>query len=286
MKSIVVCVFVKDDLIQLQIDNLLNLEKINEYNIIFYQDNIINSPKYDSLKYKIKMENVKNIINKNIHKFNSATFKRSNTNMHPYGICKLSLDYAFEDNDFCIFMEDDVFLAKNALSWFNYFYNNNMLSWDTYKFVTGESIYFNTHSININLSQDKINEIKNLVRSENYQKYYYEINNFLTSSIFATTKTIWNTNIRELRGSMNGECVLNDEIQKNNWKSIFPLLPFAKDIGMLHDDGWSVAWHTKQGISEIKNTYLMADEFDTPIDFIKMTENINTSSFNHSNNIL
>jgi len=281
MKSIVIAVFVKDDLIQKQIDNILEVTNINEYNVIFYQDTPEGSPnkKYHTQYYKDKFENVKNIIEKNICKFNNATFKRTNTNLQPYGVCKISLDFAFENNDFCIFMEDDVFLSKNALSWFNYIYDNNLLAWEKYKFVTGESIYYDTQSMELFPSEDKLIEIKNNIEENKYQKYYYEINNFLSSSIFATTKAIWNTEIRNLRGSINGEGVLNDAIQKNNWKSIYPVVPFAKDIGMLHDDGWSVAWHTKKGVREIKNVYLLADSFETVNNYEKIPDNFDLSLF-------
>jgi hypothetical protein len=266
MKSIVIAVFVKDDLIERQINNLLVLENIDEYNVIFYQDSIYKSPKYDTKKYLHKLINVKHIILKNLHRFKNAEYKASPVNIMPFGLCKLSLDYAFNERkqDFCIFLEDDVFLSKNALHWFNYVYNNKLLSWDTYKFTTGESIYYDTHSMEINPPHGEICNIIQCIRENNYQKYYYEINNFLTSSIFATTNSIWNTEIRNLRGMVNGECELNDAIAINNWKSIFPVVPFAKDIGMTHDDGWSVAWNTKAGVREIKNVYIMADEFDTP----------------------
>ena len=47
-KCIVIAVFVKDDLIQKQLDNLLKLENLDEFKIIFVQDDIINSPKYNT----------------------------------------------------------------------------------------------------------------------------------------------------------------------------------------------------------------------------------------------
>lgn len=275
MKAIVVAVFVKDDLTQRQIDNLLNLENIDNYHVYFYQDHTINSPKYNTPHYSTKLENVKSIITNNLSKFKSATFNRSGTNLHPYGICKASLDYAFGQNEFCIFLEDDVFLAKNALKWFDYIYENKLLSWNTYKFCTGESIFFDTHDMNKNPTCEEIDNIKQYVKENEYNKYFYEINHFLTSSIFATTKQIWNTQIRTVRGSMNGECALNDLINKHKWKSIFPLVPFARDIGMTHDDGWSVAWNTKAGVREIKNVYLMADEFEIPNSFELLPNNIN-----------
>jgi len=266
MKAIVVAVFVKEDLAQKQIDNLLNLKNIDDYNVYFYQDHTDNSPKYDDYSYRIKLENVKSIITSNLSKFKSASFNRSSTNLHPYGLCKESLDYAFGQNDFCIFLEDDVFLAKNALKWFDYIYESKLISWDYYKFCTGEAFLFDTHDMNKNPADEEVDKIKQTIKENEYHKYFYEIDHFLTSSIFATTKEIWNE-VRTVRGSLNGECALNDTIKMNRWKSIFPLIPFAKDIGMTHDDGWSVAWHTKAGVSEIKNVYLMADEFETPNSF-------------------
>jgi len=272
-KYIVIAIFIKDDMIQKQIDNILQLENLDEYNIIFVQDNTKNSPKYDSENYKKKYENVTNVIKSNLSKFKNAELYKLDNNYHPYGSCQRGLDYGFSKGDFCIFMEDDVFLAKNALKWFNYIYNNNLLKWDKYKFVTGESIYYDTHSIEVNPPEETLKQIKEEIKENKYQQYYYEINNFLTSSIFATTKEIWNTDIRNIRGSMNGECSLNDAIQMNNWKSIFPVVPFAKDIGMTHNDGWSVAWHGKDGVQEIKNVYLLADEFETPDDYVILPDN-------------
>jgi len=263
MKSIVVAVFIKDDFIQRQIDNLLALDGLSEYKVIFVQDNPRNSPKYDSEHYREKHDNVRNIVNSNLGRFPSAELYQLDSNFHPYGTCQRGLDFAFKDADYCIFIEDDVFLAKNALVWFNYFYNNGLLKWDSYKFVSGESIYYDTQNIEKTPSGEQLERIKDQITANRYQQYYYEISHFLTSSIFATTREIWNTEIREMRGSINGECVLNDAIRDNNWKSIFPVVPFAKDIGMIHDDGWSVAWHGKDGVLEIKNVYLLADEFET-----------------------
>ena len=77
---------------------------------------------------------------------------------------------------------------------------------------------------------------------------------------------------------MNGEGVLNDAIRKNKWKCIFPVVPFAKDIGMLHEHGWSVAWHGEGGVREIKNVYLLADEFETPSSYFVLPENYEGAS--------
>jgi hypothetical protein len=273
MKAIVVAVFVKEDLAQRQIDNLLNLENIDDYNVYFYQDHTENSPKYDDSNYRTKIDNVKSIITSNLSKFKSASFYRSSTNLHPYGLCKESLDHAFLKNDFCIFLEDDVLLAKNALKWFGYVYESKLISWDNYKFCTGEGILFDTHDMNKNPTSEELDEIKQTIKNNEYHKYFYEIDHFLTSSIFATTKEIWKE-VRTVRGSRCGEEILNDVIKRNQWKSIFPLIPFAKDIGMTHDDGWSVAWLTKEGVKEVKNVYLMADEFETPNSFELVPDDI------------
>jgi hypothetical protein len=89
---------------------------------------------------------------------------------------------------------------------------------------------------------------------------------------------VWNTEIRETRGLPRGPEQLNALISKNHWKSVFPVLPHAKDIGMLHDAGWSVAHHGKSGVKEIKNTYLMADDFDMQSTYDLLPENIKISN--------
>lgn len=278
MKSIVVSVFVKDDLIQSQIDNLLRLEKLDEYNLIFCQDNTINSQKYDSAFYSQKLDNVKTTIELNLHRFRNAKFFRNDTNIRPPGMCKKSIDTAFMYSDYVIFMEDDIFLAKNALYWFTYFYDNNFLTWDKYKFITGESVFYDSKIEKIP-SDEKLAIIKANINKNSYQQYFIEFDHFLTSSIFATTKSIWDTEIRETRGMVNGANLLNELINKNKWKTIFPVVPFAKDIGMLHVDGYSVAYHGKAGVREFKNTYLLADEFPTPAEFIKKPHTIQYSTF-------
>jgi hypothetical protein len=52
MKALVVAVFIKDDLIQTQINNILELEDLSNYQVIFVQDNIKNSLKYNNANYK------------------------------------------------------------------------------------------------------------------------------------------------------------------------------------------------------------------------------------------
>ena len=272
MRSIVVAIFIKDDFIQRQIDNLLALDGLGEYKVVFVQDNPRNSPKYGSEHYREKHDNVRNIVNSNLGRFPSAELYQLDSNSHPFGTCQRGLDFAFRDASYCIFLEDDVFLAKNALAWFNYFYDNGFLKWDKYKFITGESLYYDTQKMDVSPSEQQLGHIKAEIEDNGYQQYYYEISHFLTSSIFATTREIWNTDIRDMRGSINGECVLNDAIKENNWKSIFPVVPFAKDVGMMHDDGWSVAWHGKEGVRETKNVYLLADEFKTPEGYVMLPE--------------
>ena len=250
------------------------MEGIQEYGVIFYQDNIKGSPKFKTEKYIKKNKNIKDIINKNLYRFKFAEFKQSECNVHPYGICKKSLDYAFnkKKGDFCIFLEDDVFLDKNSLYWFNYFYDNNYFK-DNIKFVTGESLYFNSPNNNPP-SKEKLNNIKKKIFEKELCKYYMILKgSHLTSSIFSTTKEIWNKNTTMYRGQINGETVLNKEIKKNNWEVIFPIVPRAKDIGMLHEDGWSVSWHGKEKVPN-KNVFLTSESFETVKEYIEIPRDL------------
>lgn len=45
---------------------------------------------------------------------------------------------------------------------------------------------------------------------------------------------------------------------------------FSKRHG--YDDGWSVAWHGREGVRETKNVYLLADEFKTPEGYVMLPE--------------
>ena len=118
--------------------------------------------------------------------------------------------------------------------------------------VTGESIYFNSKKYTPP-TKEEINLIKQKTKDKELNKYYMIFEGkFHTSSIFSTTKDIWNKDLTMFKGQKNGANLLNKIIQKNNWGVIFPIVPRAKDIGMLHEDGWSVSWHGKEKIKEIK----------------------------------
>ena len=53
---------------------------------------------------------------------------------------------------------------------------------------------------------------------------------------------------------------------------------------MLHDDGWSVAWNTKEGVREIKNVYLLADSFETVNNYEIIHDNFDLSLFRQNIN--
>ena len=58
MRTIVIAIFIKDDFIQRQIDNILALDGLGDYRVVFVQDNPRNSPKYDSEHHRKKRDNV------------------------------------------------------------------------------------------------------------------------------------------------------------------------------------------------------------------------------------
>ena len=51
--------------------------------------------------------------------------------------------------------------------------------------------------MDVNPPEETLKKIKQGIKENKYQQYYYEINHFLTSSIFATTRDIWNTDKKD-----------------------------------------------------------------------------------------
>ena len=54
---------------------------------------------------------------------------------------------------------------------------------------------------------------------------------------------------------------------------IFPIVPRAKDVGMLHDYGVSVTTHTKDGVQALTNPYVLAEDViaERPIRYLRLT---------------
>lgn len=263
--AIVISVFVKDDLINNQIKNLAELDNIDNYHVIFVQDSLLFSPKYSIKKHEQHYNSVFNKIKMSINKFKSCECIQLTRNYGPPGTCQAGMDYAFNTLGFqyAISIEDDVILSKNSLLFTELFISKFNLGLEhQYQFLGYESMNYK-YSADKTYEVDFIDRLKLEIRTkksyENIKTIYH-----VPSSIFLTSKCVWNTQVRYYRGKTNGPKKLIDYLKSStNYKIAVPEVPYAKDIGMLHENGWSRAWKPIDKIPT-KNNYFLADEFDSP----------------------
>ena len=255
--TIVVQLFLKQDMIESVFNNLLELKDIENYNIVFYQDNIKNSSMFfdDNEKNNSKFTYIQDFIQTNIYKLKNAIYFCNDKNEGVYETLRKLMLYSSNETDFIIFCEDDVILSNECITFFQFFYDNNMISSDLYPFICGESIFFN----NENVSDNQKNEIVNEINLHNRYQSYYETD-FVHSSCFATTKLVWDT-FSHIRCSINGDICLNKHVKEHNIKIVNPFIPLCIDKGMLHSDGYSCVIHGRENISELKNHFITIYDF-------------------------
>ena len=183
-------------------------------------------------------------------------------------------------------MEDDVIPSNNFLNFFEFFIDNNILSFENKQlFLAAESIFFDS-----NIKQPNTEHIQlcnTLINTYNLNKYYITLN-FAPSSCFCTNYNIWNK-ISNIRGQPQGANDLNKYFIDNNFTTIMPIIACCKDIGMTNTNGYSMILHGINNIIEIKNTYIL-NEINTssyelyPVNADALYDF--SSNLNHSNDDL
>lgn len=281
-RAIVIACWIKPDLIVKQLESIVNLTGIDNYNVIIYQDTVTGSSEWDTTDHKNLSNKLLNIIQDYKHHIPNVEHIVADRNLGPYHIVRESMSYAFSKHKYVIYAEDDVIFAKNALNWFNYFYDNDFISLSKYYFCVGESLFCDTRNININLDTIDRNNLIDYINEYKLYKYFHIVEDFLPSSNFATTREVWSSPVGEVRGTVVGDELLNFFIKRYHpmVRSIFPLIPFSKDIGMLHDKGWSVHHVGKKNIKEVKNVSILADSFETSESYNELPEGINIDKIN------
>lgn len=266
--SIVIQVFLKEHIINDVITALLNVKNINSCNIIFWQDSLNGSKYYDNNKYQVQHLQTKNLVQTSLTKFKNAEFKQNTNNLGTCNTCKVAMDYAFSKTRYAILLEDDVIVSPNFLNFFEFFINNNFL--DINKkivCVCGESVFFNSETKKV--TNEQIEVIKKMIVDYNLNKYYYLIKDFVPSSCFCTSNEIWKI-IGNIRGLPEGCNKLNDYVKEHELRTITPVVPMCKDIGMLDKLGYSMQIYGKRFLQsetpewEYKNVYVL-DESDNTI---------------------
>jgi hypothetical protein len=271
--TIVLQFFIKKDYLEEIIFKLSNLTNIHKYNVIFWQDSLINSKYYDYQKYIDEYDECSNIINNNLYLFKNVEFKKNKRNLGTCKTCETCMNYAFTKSEYAILMEDDVVPSNNFLSFFEFFIDNNMLSFENkILLIAAESVFFDSKKKTPDI--EHIQLCNTMIDTYNLNKYYITFN-FVPSSCFCTNYDIWKK-ISSIRGQPVGATIINDYFKVNNFTTIMPIVACCKDIGMINTNGYSVTLHGIDKIlDKVKNTYIL-NEINTSS--YELYSNINTNA--------
>lgn len=254
--AIAIQCFNKADVLENVFKNLLNCTATVNFELVILQDMYLDS---DAEKYSKGWSDVRNIL-KIYHpllmeKFSSVTTIYNKENFGTAPSCRKLLNYTSKVYEGFIFLEDDCLLSKDALILTEEFLKNH-INENAYWFATCESINFDAKKYNV--SEEEMESILSKIENiEDLKSLYGELN-FVPSTCFITKREIWNK-VENIRAFIRGPESLSKFLVGMNKKTIFPLIPRASDIGMLHALGYSVKHLTLAGVKEFKNTYYLPD---------------------------
>jgi hypothetical protein len=248
--------FNKHDTLEAVFSALIKCRGSRDFGLVLVQDSALNSKK--EAVYTPEVEKVAETISRWIpvlaDHFNSVEFLKNPTNKGTAPTCRRLLDRVAQSYDGFLFIEDDCLLAEDALEW-SCFHLENSISPLGYWFATCESIFFDSRSATPGV--DQIAALGQIARSTSIRARYIDLD-FVPSTCFITTTQIWNM-CASVRSFTRGPESLNSFVAKYGHKTLFPLVPRASDIGMLHAFGYSVSVLGADKVKEIKNTYLQSE---------------------------
>jgi len=256
--ALVVQCFVKVDTLRGACESLLKCDGIQDLHLIFWSDNPIgsrNEAKFGFLQAGVDAY-VQCFIESEGQRFRSVEYRTNPTNLGAYKTCELALDHAFKQHPFAILVEDDVVFSRDALLWFDAIRRQRLLDDERYWAIAGESVFFDAREKPV--SPEWVAAMCKLAVDEELSQFY-ALHNFIPSTCFATTAEKWQQ-FGQTRGEPVGDVKVCERCAEEGRYGIFPLVPRIKDVGMLHEHGYSVLIHSREGVTSIKNAYLMSDD--------------------------
>lgn len=258
--------FNKPTLLRNTLESLLSCDSKERVSVAILQDNHIGS-NYKK-NYEDGFNETRNIISlflPRLHEsFENVSILKNEKNRGTAPSCRALLDYCFNNHNAVIFIEDDFILSKDALLWTKYLIDHEIGNNDCF-FGSCESVFFDSKGVAV--ENDLLEKLKSISRDpELSDKFILE--SFVPSTCFITTKEIW-SKCSSIRGSIRGPESLNSWLREMGKKTIFPIVPRGCDVGMMDDNGYSVAMLGKDNVKETKSTYLMSG-FNKSIDEPKL----------------
>ena len=256
--AIVVQCFIKPDTLAGLCASLAACDGTRSFHLIFWTDQP--GPGGNADRYRQQHQLVQALVTdftrEHRDRFASVTLLGNVDNQGTCATCQAALDHAFSLHDFVVFTEDDTVFARDALSWFAALHDGGLLDQPDILALAGESIYFDARRET--LPPGYAASARQAAAARGLTADYVKLN-FIPSTCFATTRAKWAV-FGALRGQPRGDEDVCTLCREQNLHCIFPVAARVKDIGMLHEDGYSVRVLGPAGVREIKNTYLMADD--------------------------
>ena len=254
-KCIALQCFNKSNLLKMTLDSLIQCNGKENYSLIILQDNHIGSNYKKNYEegYNQTRNLLKEYLPKLVDCFSEVAVIRNKINKGTAPSCRYLLDYCFSFYESAIFIEDDFILSSDALDW-----TDSVLPYiskeSEINFASCESVFFDSKGKDIpNGELEKLE----LIASDNEIKNAFSTESFVPSTCFITTRDVWEK-CSSIRGAIRGPESLNSWLSASNKKCLLPILPRGRDVGMLDDNGYSVAMLGKENVKEVKGTYILS----------------------------
>ena len=255
--SVVIQCFAKTDTLKGLLDSLLGCEGHRDVDLTIWQDSAYGSRREEEFTGAATEVHafVIDFISEHGRRFRTLDYRLNERNLGPYGTCKVALDHAFSKHEFAILIEDDILLSSDALLWFDKVYRLGLLHDGRNWAIAGQSIFFDSRGRDVD--QDFVATASRFALEQNLVNQF-TVHQFVPSACFATTRRWW-AEFRSTRGEPRGDVLLCNRTKEEGWGCVFPIVPRAKDVGMLHDYGFSVTIHSKDGVQAITTPYLTSE---------------------------
>lgn len=251
--------FNKPDTLEQVFRHLLACEGTRAFGLVILQDSAVGSPKQD--RYQADTEAVQALIGqwlpRLLQAFESVELLQNPRNLGTAPSCRHLLDRVSERFDGVLFIEDDCLLAPDALAWTQHLLQHHIHPSGCW-FGTCESIFFDARERTV--APEVLARLSRYAELDEAHSAYLTLN-FVPSTCFITTAQIWRL-CAGVRSFTRGPESLSKFVAGTPHRTAAPVLPRAADVGMLHDNGYSVAQLGKGNVKEIKNTYLLSRRFD------------------------
>lgn len=282
--TLVIQAFARADRINALLDSLECAQGRKECNLLVCIDSAVNSK--NAQRYCVPNQEVIASLAARmpllLESYHAVTVVANPVNLGTALTAQRACDLGFMLSDNVVFFEEDCIVAPGLLNWFK-FGLDKIRSNERYWFVGGESPFFDSKGKPV---PSEILAAARQVASVDKVRGSYVEESYVPSTCFATTAEVW-SQVRSVRGLPRGAEHISTFLNESGKKTMFPSVPFVKDVGMQDDLGYSVAKLGKEGVQEIKSVYLMNEstcdtfmlaDFDTPTMY-SATSNLNPNSF-------